>query len=136
MVQSFVVLHFSDSSYLFNQLVETGPQTGDGPSNVFVTQTNLLVMNCGQLRSTLKQAQQALKVAMLIQQHRPHQLQRGMLSEAKPPFRAEAPCYYPVQLEFQRKQILMMATQLQQTLEAGQQKEHQHKALVFYVYPN
>lgn len=73
---------------------------------------------------------------MVQQQQQPQQQQQqqpGMVPVAGPPVRAGTT---PSQLEQERQQNLMTIKQLQQTLEAAQQKDQQLKALVFSVFPN
>jgi hypothetical protein len=115
-----------------------GPQTGASPSNVLVTQTNPLTMGGGQLSAAPPQPQQVQQGGMMVQQQQQPQQQQqqqpGMVPGAGAPVRPGAPT--PSQLEQERQQNLMTIKQLQQTLEAAQQKDQQLKALVFSVFPN
>ena len=112
------------------------PNIAQAGPNILVTQTNPLSMGGGQL-SAAPQPQQQQQQQQLQQPQMMNPQQPAMAAPAPMagPVRGVAPPPTPAQLVAERQQNLMTIKQLQQTLEAAQQKDIHLKALVFSVFP-
>lgn len=107
-------------------IAQTGP-------NILVTQTNPLSMGGGQMSAApqpQQQQQQMQQPQMIGNSQQPAMAAPAPMAN---PVRGAAPT--PAQLVAERQQNLMTIKQLQQTLEAAQQKDIHLKALVFSVFP-